>query len=110
MTAETSWADRFWRELPTHLEHLRVEALWRTFAPNGLDLLIGDSVADLGGTRGVLSATSPDEWVALADFIESLLDREPLKRQPRYSGQRIILGTLANELRGYALAAERHAA
>jgi len=81
--------------------------MWRTFAPNRLDLLIGEMIADLGGVRGTLSMTTPDEWMAVAELIDSLMEREPLSKGPHYSGERIILGTLAAELKGYAAAAER---
>lgn len=101
------WAERFFTELPEHLRFFRAEALWRTLAPNQLDLLIGETVADFGGLRGTLSMTTPDEWSTVADLLDSLLAREPLSKGPHYSGERIILGTLAAELRGYVGATER---
>ena len=108
MTAE-DWADRAVVAIREDRLTFRPEALWRTFAANGLDLLIGESVADLGTTRAALSATTPDEWREVAELIADLLEREPLKSSSRWSGQRIILGALAAELSGYVGSAERHA-
>jgi hypothetical protein len=102
-----SWAERFFHELPEHLRFFRAEALWRTMAPNGLDLMFPHAVADFGGTRGTLSMTTPDEWLVVAELIEGLLEREPVKNGPRWSGERIILGTFAAELRSYVGSAER---
>jgi len=106
MTAEASWTERFMRELPETLQAIRAEALWREMAPNGLDLVIGETTTDFGALRGVMSCTIPDEWSAVADILEGLLEREPLRRGSQYSGERIIIGTLAAQLRGYALSAE----
>lgn len=75
-------------------------------APNELDLLLGTTVTDFGGTRSMLSLTTPDEWRSVAALVMGLLDRSPLK-DGHYSGERIILGTFANELAGYAASAER---
>ena len=111
MTDSASWTERFIHDLPTNLAHFRAEALWRETAENGLDLLIGELVADLGATRAALSSTIADEWTAVADIIDGLLAREPLKSGARYSGERIVLGTFAAELRSYAIAVEKaHAA
>jgi hypothetical protein len=81
--------------------------MWRTVGPNGLDLLIGEQLADLGGVRGCLAITTPDEWLRVSEFLEDVLTREPLSKGPHYSGERIILGTLAAELKGYAALADR---
>lgn len=108
MTAETSdWARRTVAAIVEDRAAGRAEALWPTVGPNGVDLLIGEGLADLGAVRGILAITTPAEWACVADLIESLMEREPLSKSPRYSGERIILGTLAAELRGYAVAAER---
>lgn len=104
-----SWSDRFMRELPDTLRDIRADAMWRTMAPNGLDLLIGEQTADFGALRGAMSMTIPDEWAIVADVLEGLLTREPLRSGGRWSGQRILIGTLVNELRGYVASAERHA-
>jgi hypothetical protein len=107
MTAE-DWAARSLVAIKEDRLAYRAESLWRTFAPNQLDLLIGETIADLGGVRGSLSMTTPDEWLAVAELVSELLDREPLKSSPRWSGQRIILGIFAAELKGYVGSAERH--
>lgn len=75
------------------------------FDHNGIDLIVGEMVADLGMTRAMLATTVPREWERIASVIVALLDRYPFKNEPRYSGERIILGAFANELRAYALAA-----
>ncbi len=102
-----SWTDRFVEAIPDEIAQRRADVMWREMAPNGLDLLIGGLVSDLGGARSMLSITTPDEWKSAADLIQMILDREPLKSRSRYAGERIILGSLASELRSYAIAAER---
>lgn len=111
MTDVGSWTERTLTAIVDDRRTYRAEALWRATAENGLDLLIGQMIADLGATRAMLSSTISDEWRAVADLIDGLMSREPLKSGPRYSGERIILGTFAAELRAYALAVEQaHAA
>lgn len=106
MSAE-SWSDRFMVELPTEIRERRAEVIWRAMAPNGLDLLIGETISDLGGVRSMLPLTTPDEWRSAADLVTMILDREPIRGGARYSGERIVLGAFAAELRSYAIAAER---
>jgi len=71
----------------------------------GPDIMIGQTVADLGMTRAMLASTTPREWESVASFLIRVLDREPFVHSPRYSGERILLGALSNELRAYARAA-----
>ena len=107
MTDVASWADRFMHELPVEIAERRAEVIWRTMAPNGLDLLIGEAVSDFGGVRSMLSLTTPDEWRKAADLIAIILEREPIRGGARYSGERIVLGSFAAELRSYADMADR---
>lgn len=75
------------------------------FPTIGGDIVIGQMVADLGLTRSMLATTVPREWERVAAVLLALLDRYPFKDGPRYAGERILLGALANELRAYAVAA-----
>lgn len=77
----------------------------KRFDTNGVDVLIGQTVADLGATRSMLGVTVPREWERVATVLSALLERHPFREGPRYSGERIILGALAAELHAYALAA-----
>lgn len=72
------------------------------FEHHGSDVLVGEMVADLGATRSMLGNTTPREWERIASVLLALLDRHPFRDGPRYSGERIILGAFATELRAYA--------
>jgi hypothetical protein len=45
---------------------------------------------------------APREWEEVAAYLCALLEREPVKSSPGYSAHRIVLGSIAGELRGYA--------
>lgn len=75
------------------------------FPHNGADIVVGQMVADLGLTRSMIASTVPREWERTASLLIAILDRFPFRESPRYSGERVLLGALANELRAYALAA-----
>jgi hypothetical protein len=75
------------------------------FPHNGADIVVGQIVADLGLTRSMIATTVPREWERVASVLIAMLDRSPFRDSPRFSGERIILGALANELRAYAMAA-----
>lgn len=83
---------------------LRQEEAQR-FTASGVDLIVGQTVTDLGLTRSMISTTIPREWERVASVLLALLERQPFRDGPRYAGERIILGALATELRAYAAAA-----
>lgn len=66
---------------------------------------VGNVVVSLGFTSAAVKDLLPREWEELAAYLFSLLEREPLKSRPAYTGQRIVIGSLATELRGFAAAA-----
>lgn len=66
------------------------------------DAVAGGQLASLGFTRASVAMLSPREWEVLAAWLFAQLERAPMKSSPAYTGHRIVLGGLANELRGYA--------
>jgi hypothetical protein len=54
-------------------------------------------------TTGLLASDlAPREWETVAAYLYGLLEREPLKAGPAYAPYRIVLGSIAGELRGFA--------
>lgn len=65
----------------------------------------GDVVVSIGFTNAAVKDLAPREHEELAAYLFALLDREPVKGSPVYAAHRIVLGSLATELRGFAAAA-----
>lgn len=59
---------------------------------------------DFWPTALMASDLAPREWEEVAAYILALLDREPMKSSPAKSAHRILLGSFAYDLRGYARA------
>lgn len=73
---------------------------------DGLDKVeAGAVVVSVGFTNAAVKDLAPREWEELAGYLFALLDREPLKTSGGYAAHRIVLGSLATELRGFAAAA-----
>jgi len=54
-------------------------------------------------TTGLLACDlAPREWEEVAAYLYALLDREPVKGGQAFAAHRIVLGSIAGELRGYA--------
>ncbi len=65
----------------------------------------GGVVVSIGFTNAAVKDLAPREHEELAAYLFALLDREPVKTSPAYAAHRIVLGSLATELRGFATAA-----
>ena len=59
-------------------------------------------VWNLGLLRSLLNDISPYEAEEVAAYLFTLLEREPAKSAKRYAAHRMIIGSLASELRTYA--------
>lgn len=75
-----------------------------TVLPDG-KLVAGQWVADLYSTRMLLGNLAPAEWEHVAAFLFALLERQPVAGSQAYAAERMLLGSLAWELRAYAGAA-----
>lgn len=62
----------------------------------------GGMVVSLALTTWAVRDLAPREWEDLAAYLLALTDREPVKSSPAYAGHRIVLGTMASELRSFA--------
>lgn len=68
-------------------------------------LVAGDLVVTLAFTNAAVKDLAPREWEELSGYLYALLEREPVKSSAAFAGHRIVLGSLASELRGFAAAA-----
>lgn len=68
-------------------------------------VVAGQVVVTIGFTNAAVKDLAPREHEELASYLFALLDREPVKGSPAYAAHRIVLGSLATELRGFAVAA-----
>lgn len=67
--------------------------------------LAGEVVVTIGFTNAAVKDLAPREHEELAAYLFALLEREPVKSSSPYAAHRIVLGSLATELRGFAAAA-----
>lgn len=67
--------------------------------------IAGDTVVSIGFTNVAVKDLTPHEWESVASYLLALLAREPVRSSPGYACHRIVLGSLASELRGFAAAA-----
>lgn len=65
-------------------------------------LVVGQIVVSIGVTNAAVKQLVPREWEALASYLFTVLAQEPMKSSPAFVGHRIVLGSLAMELRGFA--------
>lgn len=65
----------------------------------------GGVVVSIAFTNAAVKDLAPREHEELAAYLFALIEREPVKTSPAFAGHRIVLGTLASELRGFAAAA-----
>lgn len=68
-------------------------------------VVAGGVVVTIGFTNAAVKDLAPREHEELAAYLFALLAREPVKTSPAYAAHRIVLGSLATELRGFAAAA-----
>src|SRR3954471_19488591 len=68
-------------------------------------VVAGGVVVSIGFTNAAVKDLAPREWEELAAYLLALLEREPVKSRGAYTAHRIVLGSLATELRGFATAA-----
>lgn len=68
-------------------------------------VVLGEIVVGLAFTNSTVKTLSPREMEAVAAWLFALLERSPQKASPAYAPHRIVLGSLATELRGFAAAA-----
>lgn len=92
--------------LPERITPAAVEAAQISFDEEDRAVVNGSVVTSLGFTAAAVGMLAPREWEDVADYLYGLLAREPLASSRKYAGQRIVLGNLASELRGYAYAAD----
>lgn len=69
---------------------------------DGEDRRTTNIVWNLGMLRSILHDVLPREAEEVAAYVYALLEREPVKGQAHYAPHRMILGSLASELRTYA--------
>jgi hypothetical protein len=82
-----------------------VEAAQTTFDAEDRAVVAGSVVASLGFTAASVGLLSPNEWEDVADYLTGLLARDPVASSRAWAGHRIVLGSLASELRTYAYTA-----
>ncbi len=67
-------------------------------------LVAGGLVVTLAFTNAAVKDLAPREWEEVSAYVYALLEREPMKSSAAFVGHRIVLGSLASELRGFAAA------
>lgn len=67
--------------------------------------ILGDVIVSLGFTNATVKTLAPREMEEVAAYLTALLERAPLKTSRAYEAHRMVLGSLATELRGFAAAA-----
>lgn len=80
---------------------------------SGVDLLDGEDrlvlgdvvVVSIGFTNAAVKTLLAREMEEVAAYLVALLERAPLRTSAAYAPHRIVLGSLATELRGFARAA-----
>lgn len=82
----------------------RAEIL-RAYERKGVDLVVGEQLAEFAYTRSLLATTTPEEWAATAGFLEALLGQEPLASHSAYSAMRMLVWGFSEELYSYARSA-----
>lgn len=53
-------------------------------------------------TGALASSLAPREWEEVAAYLFALLEREPVKSSPAFVAHRVVLGSIAGDLRTYA--------
>lgn len=79
----------------------RAEIL-RSYGRRGMDIVVGEQVAEFAYIRSLLATTTPEEWRITADWLEALLGQEPLASQSAYSAMRVLIWGFSEELASYA--------
>lgn len=67
--------------------------------------ILGGMVVSLGFTNATVKTLAPRELEHVAAFLFALIERAPVKSSAEYAPERMVLGALASELRGFAHAA-----
>jgi hypothetical protein len=67
--------------------------------------IVGQLVIGLAFTNATVKDLAPREMEEVAAYLLALLDRAPIKTSPAFQPHRMVLGSLASELRGFAAAA-----
>lgn len=62
----------------------------------------GQVVCNLALVRATIAELTPREWAEVAAYLYALIGRAPVKASAAFQAHRMILGTLAFELRNYA--------
>jgi hypothetical protein len=67
--------------------------------------IVGQVVMNFSHVAALVASLTPGEWESVAAYLYALLERSPLKDGRAYLPHRVVLGSIASDLRGYAVAA-----